>query len=104
MLLARADELEALLRLSLGDLRSPAELASGLPVARRGLLLARIALAAGDHHAAQQHSNTPCSVAPFSWSLLTYGLPAWVGKGAQSRGSIAVEGITPEPLRRLVER
>ena len=28
-LLARADELEALLRLSLGDLRSPAELASG---------------------------------------------------------------------------
>jgi LuxR family transcriptional regulator, maltose regulon positive regulatory protein len=31
MLLARADELEALLRLSLGDLRSPAELADGLP-------------------------------------------------------------------------
>ena len=47
-LLARADEQEALLRLSLGDLRSPAELAGGLPAARRGLLLAKVALAAGD--------------------------------------------------------
>jgi LuxR family transcriptional regulator, maltose regulon positive regulatory protein len=55
VLLARADEIEALLRLSLGDLRSPVELASSLPAARRGLLLARIALAAGDHHAAQEH-------------------------------------------------
>src|SRR5260370_3718446 len=51
MLLARADEIEALLRLSLGDLRSPAELAGGLPAARRGLLLACIALATGDHRA-----------------------------------------------------
>jgi len=59
VLLARADELEALLRLSLGDLRSPAELASGLPAARRSLLLARIALAAGDHHAAQEHLQAP---------------------------------------------
>ena len=55
VLLARADELEALLRLSLGDLRSPAELASRLPATRRGPLLARIALAVGDHHAAQEH-------------------------------------------------
>ena len=47
--LARADELEALLRLALGDLRTPVELASGLPAARRGLLLARVALAANDH-------------------------------------------------------
>ncbi len=54
-LIARADELEALLRLSLGDLRSPAELASRLPTARRRLLLARIALAAHDAHAAQAH-------------------------------------------------
>ena len=53
--LARADELEALLRLALGDLRSPAGLASGLPATRRGLLLARVALAAGDHHAASGH-------------------------------------------------
>jgi LuxR family transcriptional regulator, maltose regulon positive regulatory protein len=54
VLLARADELEALLRLSLGDLRSPAELASGLPAARRDLLLARVALASGEHHAARE--------------------------------------------------
>ncbi len=51
-LLARADELEALLRLSLGDLRSPAELASGLPAAQRALLRARVALASGEHYAA----------------------------------------------------
>jgi LuxR family transcriptional regulator, maltose regulon positive regulatory protein len=55
VLLARADELEALLRLSLGDPRTPAELASRLPARRRGPLLARIALAAGDHSAAQVH-------------------------------------------------
>ena len=52
---ARADELEALLRLSLGDLRSPVELAGGLPGTRRGLLLARVALAANDHRAAVEH-------------------------------------------------
>jgi len=55
VLLARADELEALLRLSLGDMRSPLELASGLSAARRELLLARISLAAGDHHATREH-------------------------------------------------
>ena len=54
-LLARADEQEALLRLSLGDLRAPAELARRLPATRRGLLLATIALAAGDHHAVREH-------------------------------------------------
>ena len=54
-LLARADEQEALLRLSLGDPRAPAELARHLPVARRGMLLATIALAAGDHHAVHEH-------------------------------------------------
>ena len=57
-LLARAGELEALLRLSLGDLRSAAELAGGLPATRRGLLLARVALAADDHHAAVEHLDT----------------------------------------------
>ena len=55
VLLARADELEGVLRLSLGDLRSAAELASGLPGTRRGLLLARVALAASDHHAAGEY-------------------------------------------------
>ncbi len=54
-LLARAGEQEALLRLSLGDLRYPAELASHLPAARRGLLLAKVALAAGDHQAVREH-------------------------------------------------
>ena len=54
-LLARADEQEALLRLSLGDLRSPAELAGHLPGVQRSLLLAKIALAAGDHHGVQEH-------------------------------------------------
>jgi LuxR family maltose regulon positive regulatory protein len=59
VLLARADELDALLRLSLGDLHTPAELAAGLPAARRSMLLARVALAAGDHHAAQEHLRSP---------------------------------------------
>ena len=54
-LLARADEAEALLRLSLGDLDTPAQLVTNLPPASRALLHARIALAAGDHHAAHQH-------------------------------------------------
>jgi LuxR family transcriptional regulator, maltose regulon positive regulatory protein len=54
-LLAQADEQEALLRLSLGDLRSPAELTTRLPAARCSLLLARVALAAGDHHVAREH-------------------------------------------------
>ena len=54
-LLARADEQEALLRLSLGDLRSPAKLASHLPAVHRSLLLAKIALAAGDHHGVREH-------------------------------------------------
>jgi LuxR family maltose regulon positive regulatory protein len=54
-LLARAAECEALIRLALGDLHTPADLARRLPPARRSLLLARIALAGGDHQAAQQH-------------------------------------------------
>jgi LuxR family maltose regulon positive regulatory protein len=55
VLLARADEQEAMLRLSLGDLRTPAELAGNLPATRRSLLLARVALAAGDHHGVHEH-------------------------------------------------
>jgi len=58
-LLDRADEAEALLRLSLGDLRTPATLATRLPAARRTILLARIALAAGDPHAAREHLQAP---------------------------------------------
>ncbi|MGO9296272.1 MAG: LuxR C-terminal-related transcriptional regulator, partial [Streptosporangiaceae bacterium] len=59
VLLARADELEALMRLSLGDLRCAIELAGGLPAARRDLLLARIALGTGDHHAAHEYLQSP---------------------------------------------
>jgi LuxR family transcriptional regulator, maltose regulon positive regulatory protein len=59
VLLARADELEALLRLSLGDPRPAAELARGLPAHRRELLQARIALADGDYQAAQQLLRAP---------------------------------------------
>jgi LuxR family transcriptional regulator, maltose regulon positive regulatory protein len=58
-LLARADEAEALLRLALGDLHTPAQLATALPPANRAMLNARIALAAGDHHTAHQHLHTP---------------------------------------------
>ncbi|HET7247206.1 MAG TPA: LuxR C-terminal-related transcriptional regulator, partial [Streptosporangiaceae bacterium] len=58
-LLARADEAEALLRLSLGDLRTPAQLATSLPPINREMLQARIALAAGDHHTAHQHLDAP---------------------------------------------
>jgi len=54
-LVARADEQEALLRLSLGDLRSCAELAGHLPAVPGRLLRAKIALAAGDHYAVRQH-------------------------------------------------
>ena len=55
VLLARADELEALLRLSLGDLHSAGELTGGLAAARRALLQARISLASSDHQAAQDY-------------------------------------------------
>ena len=58
-LLARADELEALLLMRLGDHGRAAELAGGLPGAPRGLLLARIALASGDHRTATEHLRSP---------------------------------------------
>ena len=56
---AQADELEAQIRLALGDARAAAELAAGVPAARRDLLLARIALAAGNHQAAKEHLQLP---------------------------------------------
>ena len=54
-LLARADESEALIRLAAGDRCSPADLAGRLPAGRRGTLLAKVALAAGDHATAAGH-------------------------------------------------
>jgi LuxR family transcriptional regulator, maltose regulon positive regulatory protein len=59
LLLRRADELEALLCLSLGDLTTAAELADGLPPAPRGLLLAKIALAVGDYRTAAECLHPP---------------------------------------------
>ena len=59
MLLSRADELEALIRLSLGDLRTPARLAGELPADHKALVLARISLAAGNHRAAQEYLQSP---------------------------------------------
>jgi LuxR family maltose regulon positive regulatory protein len=60
MLRSRADEQEAVLRLSLGDHRAAADLASGLvPRTRRQLMRARIALAARDHRTAEEHLGAP---------------------------------------------
>jgi LuxR family maltose regulon positive regulatory protein len=59
VLTARADELEALLRLSLGDLRTPAELTDRLRPVGRSFLLAKIALASGDYRAAQEQLQSP---------------------------------------------
>jgi LuxR family maltose regulon positive regulatory protein len=58
-LLTRADELEALVRLSLGDPHSASMLASRLPATRRHLLLARVALTIDDSDAAQAHLHSP---------------------------------------------
>jgi LuxR family transcriptional regulator, maltose regulon positive regulatory protein len=58
-LMTRANELEASLRLWLGDLSTPADLARRLPPGRRALLLAKIALAADDYRTAQEHLHSP---------------------------------------------
>jgi len=96
-LLAQADEQEALVRLSLGDLRSPAELASRLPVVRRELLLARIALSDGDHQAALQHLQavTPGGLTP-RLALVRQLLLAAV---AIERGDPAVPSILGDAFR-----
>ena len=104
VLLARADELEALLRLSLGDLHSPAELASGLPAARRGLLLARIALAAGDHHAAQEHLQAPSlgELTPRRALVRQILLAAAaIGRGDPMAASILAGALQDSPRRGL---
>jgi LuxR family maltose regulon positive regulatory protein len=67
-LLTRADELEVLLRVSLGDLRFSADLASRIPAVRRHLLLARVALASGDPDGAREHLKmlAPAELTPRS--------------------------------------
>ena len=65
VLLERADELEATLRLWLGDLESAAQLANRLPPCPRQLVLARIALADGDHKsAANDLATLPSELTP----------------------------------------
>ena len=95
-LLARADELEGRLRLSLGDLRTPAELAGRLPAARRALLLAQIALAAGNHHAAQQNLQSPPGELTPRRALVRQLLLA---AAAISRGDPMTAGILAGALR-----
>ena len=98
VLLTRADELEALLRLSLGDLRSPAELARGLPAARRGLLLARVALAAGDQRAAVDHLKAlPAGDPPPRVALVRQLL---LGAAAIERGDSVADSILSGVLGR----
>ncbi len=53
-LLAKADELEARLRLALGDVKGAEHVRSRLPEDRRRVVSAIIALAAGDHRAASE--------------------------------------------------
>jgi LuxR family maltose regulon positive regulatory protein len=95
-LLARADEQEALLRLSLGDLRSPAELAGHLPAARRDLLLARVALAAGDHRAAQEYLQAPGLADPTPRRALVRQL--LLTAAAIERGDPAAAGLLGSAL------
>jgi LuxR family maltose regulon positive regulatory protein len=96
VLLARADELEARLRLSLGDPRTPAELAGRVPAGRRPLLLAQIALAVGDHHAARRYlQSMPEELTPrcaLARQLLLVG-------AAISRGDPMATGILTEALQ-----
>jgi len=97
VLLARADELEALLRLSLGDPCTPVELAGRLPAPRRALLLARIALSADDHQAAQQHlqSLPPAELTPRRALVRQLLLAA----AAISRGDPMTSGILAGALQ-----
>jgi LuxR family transcriptional regulator, maltose regulon positive regulatory protein len=96
VLLCRADELEALLRLSLGDPRTPAELAGRLPATRRALLMARIALEAGDDHAARQHlQSSPGELTP----QLTLVRQLLLAAAAISRGDPMTAGILAGALR-----
>jgi LuxR family maltose regulon positive regulatory protein len=121
VLVGWADELEALLRLSLGDAHSATELASGLPAARRGLLLARVALATGDHHCAQEQLQglSSCDLTPRHGLVrqmllaavaigrgdpMTAGIVGGVLESARHRGFLnTVVTTAPQLTRYLVE-
>jgi LuxR family transcriptional regulator, maltose regulon positive regulatory protein len=88
-LLAQADDLEAEVRLSLGDLPAAIELARGLPAPRQAWLLARAALATGDHRAAQQQLGPPRELTPRHTLIRQLLLAA----AAIERGDPAADGI-----------
>jgi LuxR family transcriptional regulator, maltose regulon positive regulatory protein len=96
-LLASANELEAGLRLGMGDLSAPAELARGLPPARRALLLAKIALATDDHRAAQEHLHSPALSDPTPRQALVRDL--LLGAAAIARGDPMTAGILEGALQ-----
>ena len=94
-LIARANEQEALLRLSLGDVRSPAALAGGLAGPRRQLLLARVALAAGDHRAAIGHLTglPPADLTPRAALERQILLAGVAIQGGDPRTAIIMHGV-----------
>jgi LuxR family maltose regulon positive regulatory protein len=95
---AQADELEATVRLVLGDAQAAAELAGGVPADRRHLLLARIALAAGNHQAAQEHLQPSAlgSLTPRNRLVRQILLAA----AAIERGDPAADGIVGGMVQR----
>jgi len=98
---AQADELEARVRLLLGDARAAAGLAAGVPATRRGLLLARIALASGSHQAAEEHLRRPAlgSLTPRDRLVRQILLAA----AAIERGDPAADGMVGGALQRARE-
>jgi LuxR family maltose regulon positive regulatory protein len=94
-LIARADEQEALLRLSLGDVQSPAALAGGLAAPRRQLLLARVALAARDHRAAIDHLNglPAADLTPRTALVRQILLAGAAIQGGDPRAAIIMHGV-----------
>ena len=95
---AQADELEAQIRLALGDARAAAELAAGVPAARRDLLLARIALAAGNHQAAQEHLQLPALGSLTTRDRLVRQI--LLAAAAIERGDPAADGIVGGAVQR----
>jgi LuxR family maltose regulon positive regulatory protein len=95
---AQADELEALVRLALGDARAAAELAAGVPGVRHDLLLARIALAAGNQQAAQEHLQLPALGSLTTRDRLVRQI--LLAAAAIERGDPATDGIVGGAVQR----
>ena len=100
VLLERADELEAILRLSIGDLPFAARLASHVSACPRQLLLARIALTAGEHDSAADHLRAlPSELTPRR-ALQTQALQAAVAiSRADPRATVIVADLVDAARR-----